>query len=341
MKIILFSRNNREKRGGVELFNDNLATLLVKYDVATPKERDSTQPLLASYLTRIWKTFLLCRGDEKASIIVQYGSFLDLAVLPLLWICTRRIYVIAHVSSTWKHLSNPLLRRLSFWLLKKFCRRLLVLSQDQLGIFANLNPFKIHTILHPQFGDEPAIIADARQGFLFVGRLTEQKGIFDIVKAWGLLAKSGNPPMLNIYGGGDEVVVDRLQTELKATGLDKFITYHGPISDPATLRELYRTAVATVYPSYADAFPLVMLESFSQGTPCIVSSVGEAPNFVGYGEFLVSPGDIDGIVAAVRRACEGRMTIEHVKDLQRHAAIYARGAIVADLVQAQVLSPAL
>ncbi|MGC5799153.1 glycosyltransferase family 4 protein [Sphingomonas sp. NFX23] len=261
---------------------------------------------------------------------------MDIAFLPFLRVFWRRIYVIAHVSDTWQHLKVPYLRWITFFILRNMTRRVLIISENQRQVFFGLNTFKIHTILHPAFGGLAVPHDKARKDFVYVGRITREKGIFDLVDAWALLNQP--KPRLRLFGQGSKEVLQKLAEEIRRKSLDGTITYEGPVSDPADLARIYRGALATIYPSYADAFPLVMLESISQETPCIISKIGEVPNFLGDDyPWLIVPGDLLGICAAVTAISSG-VSAPVPRCLVEAARQYAQSAIIADFEHLDILS---
>ncbi|HNY92292.1 MAG TPA: glycosyltransferase family 4 protein, partial [bacterium] len=56
-------------------------------------------------------------------------------------------------------------------------------------------------------------------------------------------------------------------------------------------------------PSYAEVFPLSLLEGYAAGLPVVSTRVGGIPDFVQEGEngLLVEPGDQEGLAAALTR----------------------------------------
>lgn len=333
-KVVLFSRVNRQTLGGVELFNSNLRDLLQEQAVCA-EETSATQTLLKSYFTRLLGTARLLKTNPGASVLVQYGSFLDVLFLPFLRLLSSNIFIIAHVSSTWKHLRNPLFKVLTITLMKLTCRQVLVLSEDQAVVFRRLPTTKIHTIIHPAFAHAAPGAGALRNGFVFVGRITRSKGVFDLVSAWSLLGR--HAPRLRIYGSGDNETVKTLSQEIHNAGLDEVISLEGSIRDPLVLQQIYGAAKATVYPSYSDAFPLVMLESVSQGTPCVVCAVGEVANFMGNSPHVLAPGDVKGLARVVAQIRDDTLPFDDGGVLMSNARRYASGGIVHDLIDVGVI----
>jgi glycosyltransferase involved in cell wall biosynthesis len=106
-----------------------------------------------------------------------------------------------------------------------------------------------------------------RPYFLYVGRLVKLKGVQTLIERF-----RDYPADLVIAGDGDYI------PELRrlAAGLDN-VRFLGP-THGSQLRDLYAGAVAAIVPSIAyEAFGIVILEAFAQGTPVIVRDLGALP----------------------------------------------------------------
>lgn len=111
-----------------------------------------------------------------------------------------------------------------------------------------------------------------RNGFLFVGRISPEKGLRTLLEAWRTLQPAG--ALLKIIGDGPES--QRLQREFS----DLHVEWLGIRSRGDILRAM-RAATAVVVPSlWYEGFPLVTLEAFSVGTPVIASAIGSLEEIV-------------------------------------------------------------
>lgn len=112
--------------------------------------------------------------------------------------------------------------------------------------------------------------------FLFVGTLSNHKGIDNLVKAFiydDVLSKYH----LLIIGTGP--LEHYLKTMITQYGLHNILLL-GKISDRDTLYSYYKFALALVVPSLcAENNPLVALEAATVGTPLILSPFGGLPEF--------------------------------------------------------------
>lgn len=328
---VMFSRALGPGAGGLEIFNANLVKELRQRGEV--RMAGGRQGRLADYVARLVETVRLLRAQPDADVIVQYGSFLDILSLPILRLLSKRIGVIAHVSDTWKHIENPALFAITRWIMRSCARQLYVLADQQCEVFRALRPVKIHTIIGSTFATHPRAIAPGR-GFVFLGRVVEEKGIFDVVRAWADPRILNRGLELRIVGRADAETAARLSTLIVDLGLTGLVRMAGPAQGDAAVADVMDGAMGLVCPSYADAFPLVMLESYARGTPCVVSNISEAKSFVTDSALIVTPGDVEGIVNAVLHIADDEVSAQVLGGMQEKALRYCGTSIVADLIGA-------
>ncbi len=112
----------------------------------------------------------------------------------------------------------------------------------------------------------------------YIGRLSEEKGTFNFVKAIPLILKRGRDD-LDFLIVGDGNLRDEIAQYLNVAKLDNNIKLTGWISHdelPDYLNELK----LLVIPSYTETGPLIALEAMSCGTPVLATSVGHIPDMI-------------------------------------------------------------
>jgi glycosyltransferase involved in cell wall biosynthesis len=135
-------------------------------------------------------------------------------------------------------------------------------------------------VVKPNFIDLPPPEVRQRSGLLFVGRLSEEKGIGTLLKASSDVA-SGS---VRIAGEGPEA---------GAVNAAPNIVPLGTLRACAVLDEM-RSAVALVMPSvWYENFPRTIVEAYASGLPVIASRIGALAELVSEGEtgLLFRPGD--------------------------------------------------
>lgn len=139
----------------------------------------------------------------------------------------------------------------------------------------------------PNMIDPDPGIGTGGGGFvLFVGRLSEEKGLASLLAAWRLQPRPGR---LVIIGEGPLGEMVR-----EAAVVDSGVEWIGRRSLVETL-EMMGSARAVVVPSEChETFGRVAVESFAKGTPVIASRAGGLPELVIPGEngWLFEPGNV-------------------------------------------------
>lgn len=115
---------------------------------------------------------------------------------------------------------------------------------------------------------------------LYVGRLSQEKGLQLLIEAWRIAEPNGL--RLVVLGDGP------LRTELDAKEHEN-IEFQGRVS-AETVREEMKRARFLAYPSQSfEGAPLVLLESLAAGLPVLASQLGSMPELLGTGGVPVSP----------------------------------------------------
>jgi glycosyltransferase involved in cell wall biosynthesis len=109
---------------------------------------------------------------------------------------------------------------------------------------------------------------------LFVGRVEERKGIYELLEIAKILKQNKLEFNLNIVGGGDLFAV--ISNLIKKEKLDN-ITLHGQVADKSLLKDLYNQADAFVFTSHDEGFPRVLYEAMASGLPIFTTFVGGIP----------------------------------------------------------------
>lgn len=140
-----------------------------------------------------------------------------------------------------------------------------------------------------------------RSGALFVGRLSQEKGISTLIKAWQKINFH-----LRVLGTGP------LENKIKESK-NKFINLLG-VKDQKIVRAEMSKAAFLIMPSeWYEGFPIVLVESFSQGLPIIVSGLGSLAEIVqdGFNGLHFEHGNANDLAEKVR------WMIEHPDECKR------------------------
>lgn len=128
---------------------------------------------------------------------------------------------------------------------------------------------------------------------VFVGRLSEEKGLDILLAAWSkIIYEEKVHATLELWGNGPMESVLRQQCE--KLHLTDSIFFRGHVED--VRRQLPKMDVF-VLPSYAEGNSNAVLEAMAAGLATISTRVGGTPMLVGHdgADFLCEPGDVDSL----------------------------------------------
>jgi glycosyltransferase involved in cell wall biosynthesis len=199
--------------------------------------------------------------------------------------------------------------------------------------------------------DEDRSEADPNQ-VLFVGRVSPEKGVHDLVKAFHRVLERFPDARLHIVGGvgsapygfivglSDEPHVTALRVFYEREGdgkkdpygewlereageeLGKRIFFEGRIPH-RDLGEYYRRAAVLVNPSLSESFGITLVEAMMHRVPVVATRVGGMTYTVDHGitGLLVDPADTSGLAAAICDVLGDRGNARRMGDAGRRKAI--------------------
>lgn len=144
---------------------------------------------------------------------------------------------------------------------------------------------------------------------VYVGRLAENKGIFEIVEALRILCSEGKNVQLVVAGSGPEEV--RLRSHVEDLGLNDHISFVGAIFGEEK-KLIWEEADLFVFPTYhCEGLPYTLLESMAARTPPVISPVGAIPDVMedGVHGVFVSSRNPEALAMAIERLDSDRALI--------------------------------
>jgi glycosyltransferase involved in cell wall biosynthesis len=171
---------------------------------------------------------------------------------------------------TWRHKVNR------FIVLTEFAKSRFIDS--------SLRVHKNQLFVKPNFLPDPGAAGHDREDFfLFVGRLSAEKGINTLLDTF-----TGSPKRLVVIGDGPDRRI------IEARFLDENrVTFKGWVSKEEVLSYMSRCK-ALIFPSvWYEGLPFVIIEAFATGTPVIASNLGSMTELIEEGNngFLFEPGN--------------------------------------------------
>ncbi len=142
----------------------------------------------------------------------------------------------------------------------------------------------------------------------FVGRLSEPKGISDLLRALARADIDRSGVEVTLAGSGD---IDGYRAEAASLGVADIVRFSG-WCDQAQVDELLAQSDVLVLPSHDEVLPLVVLEALANGVAVICTPVGELPMVLSDGQnaCFVPVRDVDALAATLKKLLEQPDLIE-------------------------------
>jgi len=123
--------------------------------------------------------------------------------------------------------------------------------------------------------DDNKQILKNRFKVLFVGRLSNEKGILELIAACKKAAMNNKPFMLSIVGHGP--VEKKIKETIDNEGLGSIVNFIGYVPHGKELIELYDQHDLLCLPSRTEGVPRVIVEAFARRLPVAATPVGSIP----------------------------------------------------------------
>lgn len=182
-------------------------------------------------------------------------------------------------------------------------------------------------VVKPNTVPDPGPTAPMGSGFLFVGRLREEKGIQLLLDAWERSAPAALGTLTIVGDGPDRPRVEAL------AGRRGDIRVRGTL-DPAGVAEAYRDAAVVVIPSVCpEAFPAVALEAMAAGRPIVATQVGGLADVVTDAVGWCVPANVDAVRGALNAATDRNAAATRAAAARSgYETRYSPGVVVAQLL---------
>lgn len=155
----------------------------------------------------------------------------------------------------------------------------------------------------PNFTVQQPPIKTKRSGALFVGRLSPEKGLETLLRAWVQLP---NVP-LNIIGDGPEL--ERLKENAPQN-----VLFLGHQSAEVVKKQMGQAQVLIQPSLWYEGFPMTIVEAFSQSLPVMASKIGSLAELVtpNRNGMHFRPGDADDLAQSVLRLLANAKGLEQL-----------------------------
>lgn len=164
---------------------------------------------------------------------------------------------------------------------------------------------KIHLIENPLTLDISSAEPKEAQELVYIGRLSQEKGIQDLIEAMKLL--SHKEIKIKVLGDGalkgwaeEQISTHKLHDQISMLGFQKDV---GPY---------LAQAAGLILPSHREGLPLTLIEACCSGKPVIGTRVGGIPSLVSDGKngILVEASDPKALAQAIEKFFENRSALQ-------------------------------
>ncbi len=167
---------------------------------------------------------------------------------------------------------------------------------------------------------------------LYVGSLSENKGVQDLINAFSELITQRPDCKLLIVGDGP------LRSDLENLAFQKGVagrvTFSGKVPH-SEVWKYYRQSSVFVHPGHwNEPFGRTLLEAISYGLPCVVSDIGAPPEVVGSAGLVFPRGNIEVLNEKIKLLYDNnRLRVELSKNCKYVLEKYNKNSIIAEIIQ--------
>jgi len=184
-----------------------------------------------------------------------------------------------------------------------------------------------HVRIVPNAVVDPGEASAPGHGFVFVGRLTAEKGVALLLDAWRESGVGAREKLVIVGDGTQRAIVE------EAAAHDASIDYRGRV-EPHEVGAILEAAAVVVVPSMCyEGFPLLVAEAFARGRPVLASDLGALHDIVddtvGWRAAPVAADFASALRAIDRAGAEARSPVAR----RRFVESYSLDAVIDQLIR--------
>ncbi len=193
----------------------------------------------------------------------------------------------------------------------------------------------VPVLYHKKEGAKARFGFQKKTVFLFVGRLSPEKRIYEFIEVWSEIISESlykDKGVLHIVGGGP--LEDEIKKSIEALGVSDSVVMAGRQYE---LKDYYAAADVFILPSVSEGLSNSMLEAMSSGLAVMASKVGGAKLAVQDGEngFLFDPFDRRKIKSIIAKFLETDKLALDMGEKSREVAVrrYSMARVLEELIK--------
>jgi glycosyltransferase involved in cell wall biosynthesis len=241
---------------------------------------DNSKNRILVYTSRIIKNILIAPHINANYDVIIAPNYLPQNMIPSIFLRGKGAKLVVYF-----HTVQPELR-LSYLNKMNFIRRYISILNWELCVFLSKSYFDLLFVvniptkeyfLKRGFSSEKVLVVDNAISYkdiinsyieektydgVFLSRLVERKGIWDLIPIWKKIVENIPSARLCVIGSGPEM--ERLKSKIEEENLSKNITLMGEVSDKKKF-ELLSSSKIFVFPSYYESWGIVIAEAIACG----------------------------------------------------------------------------
>ena len=150
---------------------------------------------------------------------------------------------------------------------------------------------------------------ETAKNVLFLGRLGERKGTFDLLECIRRIDNRIDKEV-KFYLCGDGAI-EEVKRKIKELKIEHRIAHVGWI-DGEQKKEILKSTMINILPSYNEGLPMTILETMAYGIPNISTRIASIPEVITDSEngYLITPGNIEALESRLLTLIEDKMKRE-------------------------------
>lgn len=290
MRKILFVGPLPPPLGGVAVMNQNIQNIHfeqfenIAFNTSNKQERENLNGFFAfkNFFKQIkkyreFRRFIRVQKPDIANIFITSGLAIVRDILYLRQLKKNNIPTIIHFHSkiNGEFALTPFRLKVVAHFFNSYADRIILLSDYHFSFFSQYFQREkcrvIENFVNYSFFSNS--IGDKTNEFLYVGRLTKQKGFFDLLQAVRLLKKWELNPIINVIGLGadakSEIEIFKFIEEFE---LQANIILHGSKTGEEKY-DFFKKSKILIFPSHFENSPVVLKEGIAAKMAIIASNI--------------------------------------------------------------------
>ncbi|HUW48141.1 MAG TPA: glycosyltransferase family 4 protein [Patescibacteria group bacterium] len=152
-----------------------------------------------------------------------------------------------------------------------------------------------------------------RYDSVFLGRIAEDKGVFELLQAWRIVMKKIPLAQLLLIGGIDKGLKNRILNLIKQARIDANVHISGYVSDDEMV-QLLESSKIFVLPSHEEGFSLSAAEAMAVGLPCILSDLPALRETYSGNAVFVPSRNVDKLAESILHLLENAQQQEELRE---------------------------